>query len=132
MEKNKIIILVVVIAVVVLILASGAIILIVLHNKKKRKQYNKEVEKADIKFKEGTGELANYLGGIDNVVGINQTGSRVSIQIKDIAAINKNKIDELFQPVVYMSNKITFVIGSKSNEFEQLLKDKLKAKETNE
>lgn len=132
MEKNKIIILVVVIAVVVLILASGAIILIVLHNKKKRKQYNKEVEKADIKFKEDTGKLANYLGGIDNVVGINLTGSRVSIQIKDITAIDKNKIDELFQPVVYMSNKITFVIGSKSNEFEQLLKDKLKAKETNE
>ena len=53
-------------------------------------------------------------------------GSRVTVLIKDIEKVNKEEIQKQFDSVMFMGNKIVFVIGSMSEEFSALLKEKTK------
>lgn len=110
------------VAAVVLI---ALIIFLVLHfiKKKKIEESEREVSK---KVDDVTSSLSSLFGGNDNIEEIKKMGSRVTVLIKDIEKVNKEEIQKQFDSVMFMGNKIVFVIGSMSEEFSALLKEKTK------
>lgn len=98
-------------------------IYLVKQNKKKKKQ-NAE-KKIDSEIKEVTSSLKDKFGGKDNILEISSKGSRVTVVLKDISLINKDEINKTFDNVMFMSNKVVFLIGSDSEKFKQLLEDNI-------
>lgn len=119
-NKNNIWWISLIIIAVVLVLAIIGIVFII--RKKREKKSEKDL---DSKIEETTNSLSLAFGGRVNILSIDQKGSRVSLKIKDISKVDKEKIDSLFSPVMYMSDKITFVIGERSQLFEEMLKKKI-------
>lgn len=104
-----------------LIIIAVLTIYFIKQNKKKKKE-NVE-KKIDNEIKEVTSSLKDKFGGKDNIIEISSKGSRVTVIVKDISLINKEEINKTFDNVMFMSNKIVFLIGSDSEKFKQLLED---------
>lgn len=88
---------------------------------KMRKRH--EDQKIEEKVKTSAKELSDKFGGRENIVEIVQKGSRVIVTVKDPVAVDKNEISRSLDSVMFMSNKIVFVIGTKSEQFKALLEE---------
>lgn len=104
-----------------LIIIAVLTIYFIKQNKKKKKENTEK--KIDNEIKEVTSSLKDKFGGKDNIIEISSKGSRVTVIVKDISLINKEEINKTFDNVMFMSNKIVFLIGSDSEKFKQLLED---------
>lgn len=112
------------ILVVAIVLVAAAIVIIVLISRKQAKI--KASEKAvDEKIKSSASTLSLCFGGNDNIKEISQRGSRVSVLVDDMSKVDKTKIDTTLNSVMYMGNKVVFIIGSKSEEFSKLLEENI-------
>lgn len=115
-----IIILIIVLAVAVI----AFLIFLILHlNKKKRIQESEK--KVDQKVEESALEVSSAFGGRDNIQEINSKGSRVSVLLVDPSKVDKEKINSNLDSVMYMGNKVVFVIGEKSDMFKKLLDENI-------
>lgn len=88
---------------------------------KMRKRH--EDQKIEEKVKTSAKELSDKFGGRENIVEIVQKGSRVIVTVKDPVAVDKDEISRSLDSVMFMSNKIVFVIGTKSEQFKALLEE---------
>ena len=88
---------------------------------KMRKRH--EDQKIEEKVKTSAKELSDKFGGRENIVEIVQKGSRVIDTVKDPVAVDKDEISRSLDSVMFMSNKIVFVIGTKSEQFKALLEE---------
>lgn len=100
----------------------AAIIIVVII--KKHKMIEKSNQEADDKVSEVASTISKCFGE-NNIEDITQNNSRVTLIVKDIAKVNKEEIKKELDSVMYMGNKIVFVVGSKSEEFYKLLKENL-------
>ena len=82
-----------------------------------------EDQKIEEKVKTSAKELSDKFGGRENIVEIVQKGSRVIVTVKDPVAVDKDEISRSLDSVMFMSNKIVFVIGTKSEQFKALLEE---------
>lgn len=119
---NKTVI-IVISAVAIALLAALAVFFIVRGIKSAK--IRKSDEQADEKVEESAGNLSTCFGGNDNIVSISQQGSRVTVLLKNPGIIDKECINRELSSVMYMGNKVVFVIGSKSEEFSKLLKENI-------
>lgn len=89
--------------------------------------YNSRKKKAEIaidkKVEDSAGKLSSCFGGKENIESISQKGSRVVVIVKDNSLVDKDEINKELSSVMFMNNKIVFVIGSKSEEFSKLLQE---------
>lgn len=88
---------------------------------KMRKRH--EDQKIEEKVKTSAKELSDKFGGRENIVEIVQKGSRVIVTVKDPVSVDKDEISRSLDSVMFMSNKIVFVIGTKSEQFKALLEE---------
>lgn len=78
------------------------------------------------KVKVNNDEWFNALGGKENVKEINAIGSRLSLNLVDKDAIDREKLKTLgVSSVVTMSNKVTLVIEGKAEKIAETLKQSL-------
>lgn len=117
------IILIIVSAVVVI-----ATIIVVTLKLNKNKRINESEKKIKETIDESTTKLADCFGGKENIDSIDQIGSRVSVKVKDPLIVNKEAINKELPNVMYMGNKIIFVIGSDSIDFKSKLDEKISSK----
>ncbi len=115
------IILIIVLGVIALL---GVIIYIILKTKR-NKQIKEADEAVDLKVETSASHLSTCFGGNDNIVEIKQSGSRVNVLVADPAKVDKEAIDKELSSVMYMGNKIVFIIGSKSEDFSRLLQENI-------
>ncbi len=101
-----------------------ALVLVLCKVRKNRKIQESE-RKADQKMEESASHLSLLFGGKENIKEISSRGSRVSLQVIDMDKIDKDAITKELDSVMFMGNKIVFVIGSKSEEFEKLLNENI-------
>lgn len=114
---------IILICVAVIIVIVGVIIAIfIIRKNKKIKESNLA---ADKKVEQSASHLSTCFGGSKNIVSISQKGSRVTLIVNDISLVDKETISKELPQVMYMNNKIVFVIGSMSEEFSKLLKDNI-------
>jgi phosphotransferase system IIB component len=92
----------------------------------KKHNINKSQKIVQDKISEATDELATKFGGKDNIENITKNLSRVTVEVKDVNLVNKDEINETFEGVMFMGNKIVFVVGSSSDDFLKQLADKIK------
>lgn len=58
------------------------------------------------------------VGGIDNIVQISSTGSRLSFVLKDFNKLDENKLKEIqITGIFKTSTKITLIVGSLANQY---------------
>ncbi len=114
-----------IIVLVALVVVLVAAVILYLHFRKK-KMVKEAEEKINQKVEQSAGKLSNCFGGNDNIVSITQKGSRVTVQLKDISLANKEEINKELSSVMFMNNKVVFVIGSMSEEFSRLLEENVK------
>lgn len=58
--------------------------------------------------------LMDAFGGKENIIGITQKGSRVSVEVDNKSVVNKDKIKEQGVDTIVVSNKkVTMVVGNK-------------------
>ena len=101
--------------VVAIILIVVAIILIRGRNNKKP---TKQVSQA------APNEWLDALGGADNIVDIQATGSRLVAKIKNKELVNRDKLTELgVSSIVLMSNKITLVTNLDNQKIVDSIKN---------
>lgn len=114
--------------IIVIILAEliviSAIVLIV-YTVIKKKKIRQSEERVDAKIEDSTDMLALTFGGKENIKEITSRGSRVTVTVIDLSLVDKGKINQELESVMFMGNKIVFVIGSKSEQFRRLLSDKI-------
>ena len=92
-----------------------AILLIVLMS---RRNKGPKIQKQNIKIDSSIWQVA--LGGKDNILEINATGSRLSLKLNDPSQIDEGKLKELgVTNILKMSNKITLVV---EDQAEAILK----------
>lgn len=115
------IILIIVLGVIALL---GVIVYITLKTKR-NKQIKEADEAVEQKVETSASHLSTCFGGNDNIVEIKQSGSRVNVLVKDPAKVDKEAIDKELSSVMYMGNKIVFIIGSKSEDFSRLLQENI-------
>ena len=78
------------------------------------------------KMKVDNNEWFMALGGKENIKEINAVGSRLSLNLNDKEAINREKLKTLgVSSVVSMSNKVTLVIEGKAEKIAETLKQSL-------
>ena len=78
------------------------------------------------KVKVNNNEWFIALGGKENVKEINAVGSRLSLNLADKDAIDREKLKTLgVSSVVTMSNKVTLVIEGKAEKIAETLKQSL-------
>ncbi|MBQ6730349.1 MAG: PTS transporter subunit EIIB [Bacilli bacterium] len=78
------------------------------------------------KVKIDNNEWFMALGGIENIKEINAVGSRLSLNLNDKEAIDREKLKTLgVSSVVSMSNKVTLVIEGKAEKIAETLKQSL-------
>ncbi len=114
----------------IIILLAVAVVLaffviLYLHFRKK-KMIKEAEEKINEKVEQSAGKLSTCFGGNDNIVSITQKGSRVTVLLKDISLADKEEINKELSSVMFMNNKVVFVIGSMSEEFSRLLEENIK------
>ena len=114
----------------IFLIVAGSLVLgcllLVLILKIRRNQKIKESEAAvNEKVESTASHLSTCFGGNDNIVEIKQSGSRVNVTLKDPSKVDKTAIDKELNSVMYMGNKVVFVIGSKSEDFSRLLQENI-------
>ena len=119
---NQIVLIIIIVVCCLLFVALGVIVALKVS---KNKKIRLSEEKANQKVQEAASHLSLCFGGNDNIESISQKESRVTILVKDMSLVEKTKIDEELPSVMYMGNKIVFVIGSKSEDFSKLLKENI-------
>lgn len=78
------------------------------------------------KAKVDNNEWFMALGGKENIKEINAVGSRLSLNLNDKEAIDREKLKTLgVSSVVSMSNKVTLVIEGKAEKIAETLKQSL-------
>lgn len=78
------------------------------------------------KVKVNNDDWFNALGGKENVKEISAVGSRLSLNLLDKEAIDREKLKTLgVSSVVSMSNKVTLVIEGKAEQIAETLKQSL-------
>ena len=66
------------------------------------------------------------LGGKDNIVSVNQVGSRINLSLKDKDIINKDSLKELgVKSILVMSNKVTLVVESNADNIAKAINEAL-------
>lgn len=100
-----------------LLIGTGLFFLI--HHLKRKK--NEQIVEEKVKTSAKT--IADKFGGRDNILEIVQRGSRVVVTVKDPLLVHQKEIQEVVESVMFMSNKIVLVIGTKSEQFKDLLED---------
>ena len=113
------ILLYVVLAVLIVVAAVAIffIVKIIVKNVKKRKAD----EKVHETIRTSTNQLGDKFGGRDNIEKIQTSLSRVTVLVKDPTLVDKAGIQSVIKDAMFMGNKIVFVIGSDSEEFQKLL-----------
>lgn len=92
----------------------------------RKRNIKKSDLKVDEKIKESTSSVASYFGGKKNIKEILSKGSRVSVEVEDIKLVDRPQISAHFESVIFMGNKIVFVVGSKSESFAEELQNNIK------
>ena len=115
METYVIVLIAVFSALGAILIATG-IVLLVRHLIRK-----KQDRIVDEKVKSSAKELSDKFGGRDNIVEITQRGSRVIVSVRDPLKVHKEEITSALDSVMFMDKKIVFVIGTKSEQFKELL-----------
>ena len=111
----------IIIAVAAALLIALVVLGIIRYNKKKKIE---AADKAvDEKVEQSASKLALCFGGNDNIKQITTAGSRVTVLLEDPTKVNKEEINQELANVMFMGNKVVFVIGSKSEDFSNLLKE---------
>lgn len=113
-------IIIIIVVACLLVLALVAFFIISYNKKKKIAESEAEVNE---KVEQSASRLALCFGGNDNISKITTAGSRVTVMVNDPSKINKDDINKELDNVMFMGNKIVFVIGSKSEDFSNLLKE---------
>lgn len=103
------------------VIVAAIIIIVVVRKQQMIKQSNQE---ADDRVSLVASTISKCFGE-NNIEDITQNNSRVTIIVKDISKVNKEEIQKELDSVMYMGNKIVFVVGSKSEEFYKSLKENL-------
>ncbi len=99
------------------------VLLFVILKVRKNIRIKESNKKADEKIEESASHLSLLFGGKDNIKGISSKGSRVSVEVVDSSKLEKDAITKELDSVMFMGNKIVFIIGSKSEKFEKLLNE---------
>ena len=100
------------IAIGVAVLIALAIVLILVLSKNKK---GKKVSKQDVII--DTNEWLLALGGKDNILEKNATGSRLVVKLNDASKLNEEKLKELgVSNILKMSNKITLVFEDQAEK----------------
>lgn len=109
-------------------LAVIILLLVLILKKKQKKKYLQQEQKVQQEINKSTDQLTPLFGNNDNIKQITNRGSRTTVEVKDIAKIDEDKIKSTFEEVMFMGNKIIFVIGEKSATFAKMLEDKINHK----
>ena len=100
------------IAIGVAVLIAVAIVLILVLSKNKK---SKKISKQDVII--DTNEWLLALGGKDNILEKNATGSRLVVKLNDPSKLNEEKLKELgVSNILKMSNKITLVFEDQAEK----------------
>lgn len=91
----------------------------------RRKQIEASENAAAEKVRSAASHLSSLFGGNENILQISSKGSRVTVTVKDPSAVEKKEIDKTLDSVMYMGNKVVFIIGEKSEEFQKLLSENI-------
>lgn len=110
---------------VVALVAFIVILTIVLVRYFKKRKIKESDEKVKTEVKDKASSLASKLGDNSNIEKIENNGSRVTVYIKDMDKVDKDAINSVIDNVMYMNNKIIFLIGSHSEEFKTLLEENI-------
>lgn len=115
---------IIIIAVAALLLA--VVIFFIIRSSIKRKKIRKSNEEANKKVEDSAKTIATAFGGKANILSITKQGSRVTLELKDPSLADKEKINTEFKDARYRGNKVTLIIGSRSEEFKTLLEENRK------
>ena len=115
---------IIIIAVAAVLLAVA--IFFIIRSSIKRKKIRKSNEEANKKVEDSAKTIAGAFGGKSNIISITKQGSRVTLELKDPSLADKEKINTEFKDARYRGNKITLIIGSRSEEFRKLLEENRK------
>jgi phosphotransferase system IIB component len=88
---------------------------------RKKARIRKADEEVKAKVSASASVLSGKFGGNDNIRSISASGSRVTVIVIDPLKVDKAGISQSLDNVMYMGNKVVFVIGTESQEFEKLL-----------
>jgi len=82
------------------------------------------INKKDYKFE--INKLINYLGGKDNIVGVEDNKSRLKVMVNDVSIVDKDAIQKLgARGIVEIGNQLKIIYGPSSRELKKYI-DELK------
>ncbi len=91
----------------------------------KKHKIKKSEQKVTQQINDSTTGLILALGGKDNIKTVEVMGSRVRVLLNDYEKINREEVLKLHDSVLFMNDKVTFVVGSLSQEFAAKLNEHL-------
>lgn len=107
---------------IVVALVIIALIIIVISIIRVNKNKNKINKISDLPF--ALEDLVKAIGGIENIIDVNATISKVTFKFRDNNKVELDKVKELGATgTVETSNGITFIFGSMSKTIETLVKE---------
>lgn len=112
-----------IIGIIIFVVGVTSFIVVLFYKKSKIKKSEVAITN---KVEESTSDLAKLFGSKSNIESITTTGSRVSVNLKDITLVDTNKIREIYNDVLFTNSKAVFIVGEKSKEFANQLENKLK------
>jgi len=93
------------IIIVILILIAAAVI------KSRKKDFRFEINK-----------LIEYLGGKDNIINAEDSGSRLKVTLKDVSVVNKDAIQKLgARGIVEMDDQLKIIYGKQARELKKYI-----------
>ena len=82
------------------------------------------INKKDYKFE--INKLISYLGGKDNIVGVEDNKSRLKVMVNDVSLVDKEAIQRLgARGIVEIGNQLKIIYGAGSRELKKYI-DELK------
>jgi len=92
---------------VVLLLIAAAII------KSRKKDFRFEINK-----------LIEYLGGKDNIISAEDSGSRLKVTLEDVSIVNKDAIQKLgARGIVEIDNQLKIIYGKHARELKKYIEE---------
>ena len=99
---------------IVVVIVVVATLLILLNRKKKNNK--------DEILKTSNDDWVNALGGKENILEVNATGSRLSVKLQDVNKSDKEKLKQLgVSNIVTMSDKLVLVVEDKAEAIKEKL-----------
>lgn len=120
LSRNEVIIISLCVSFGVVILITLITLFLHLHKKYKIKKSDQSINE---KIHSEADQLIQALGGKDNIKEVKVMGSRVRVTLHDFSKANRDQILTLHNSVLFMNDKITFVIGTFSEHFAKSLTD---------